>query len=616
MCALAILGLAKQGDTSSYGASLFVLGSLAAAAGAARDREKRSQTWLDGRWLPFVAGALALLASIAMWRALAAQEQANLDRLTHAKTEGVRSAILGRLAGLGETLRLLALEGSRQQLDRDSEWASRLLLSLERLEGVLAIEWIDPRLDAPFRIAPPGLELGPPPQSLGEPEPPSSGLSALGDLRVTRAFPLRPDGFGFRLIVPVPGEQGQLAAVVDARRFFETSLAVGEGQDFVRIEDSGQEIYRKTRSDAEPGTGLHDQVLAMPGGAVWALELAPSAQLVESVLSPVPSVALVLGIVISGLIVATMASRQTERQKTKELSAALRRLETEMQQRRAAEKELQDLNDELEQRVRERTLELSEVNVSLAYENDRRRRIEQYLTRMNANLRQFDAFISHELRQPLAAMQIWIELLESYAEKAMPEKQRGYLRKARDEIYRMGRLIESELELSKATHGDPPTEVVRLGPLVEEVVEQAAPAIRERSGRVEVGELPDVIANPVQMRQLFTNLLDNALKYARPDEPPMVIIERAPAPSENGLDEILVRDNGRGLAEADCKIIFEPFRRNEAKAQGSGLGLAICRRIVEHHGGSIWCEGEPGQGSIFHVALPSAREERVPGPAE
>ncbi len=231
----------------------------------------------------------------------------------------------------------------------------------------------------------------------------------------------------------------------------------------------------------------------------------------------------------------------------------------------------------------------------------RLRWLELHLDRMSKNRRQFESFISHELRQPLGALQIWIELLESFAAQ-WPDKPRGYLKKARDEIQRMGHVIETELEISKATHGAPPIELVRLGPLVDEVVAEAAPRARAANAQIEEGELPDVIGDPAQIRQLFKNLIDNALESREPTRSLVVRIESATS-SEPGMNEILVRDTGRGLEPGESETIFQPFRQAAPKGSG-GLGLAICRRIVEHHGGSIRAEGTPGEGSVFHVLLP------------
>jgi signal transduction histidine kinase len=276
-------------------------------------------------------------------------------------------------------------------------------------------------------------------------------------------------------------------------------------------------------------------------------------------------------------------------------------------ERESAEARLQHLNLELERRVRERTEALSRANASLALENERRRRIEHHLTRVNAHIRQFDGFISHELRQPLAALLIWIELLESQAERDGPAKQREYLRKARSEIDRMARLIDNELELAKATHGDLPTDNVDLGSLLREVVQEAQPHIREVSAQVEIGPLPAIVGNPLQLRRAFAILIDNALRHRRPNAAPRIDIESRAPEGQDALSEILVRDNGTGIADSDYEKIFDPFRRVDPNGEGGGLNLAICRRIIEHHGGTIRAEGGSHGGAVFRLTLPSTR---------
>ncbi|MBV9122282.1 MAG: hypothetical protein JO112_02840, partial [Planctomycetes bacterium] len=128
------------------------------------------------------------------------------------------------------------------------------------------------------------------------------------------------------------------------------------------------------------------------------------------------------------------------------------------------------------------------------------------------------------------------------------------------------------------------------------------------------GDLPTVAADPLQMRQLFQNLIANGLKFHRPDQPPLVRVEARPlADGEgpwNGIGpvwQISVQDNGIGFEEQYLDRIFEVFQRLHGRSEyeGTGIGLAICRKIVERHGGSITARSEPGHGARFIVTLPS-----------
>jgi signal transduction histidine kinase len=128
--------------------------------------------------------------------------------------------------------------------------------------------------------------------------------------------------------------------------------------------------------------------------------------------------------------------------------------------------------------------------------------------------------------------------------------------------------------------------------------------IEETGGRVEVAGLPSVEADPLQMRQVFQNLIGNALKFHRPDAPPVVIVRAA----EEGPERVTIRveDNGIGFEERFLERIFQPFVRLQGRFgyEGNGMGLAICRKIVERHGGTLTAQSTPEVGSKFLVTLP------------
>jgi signal transduction histidine kinase len=127
--------------------------------------------------------------------------------------------------------------------------------------------------------------------------------------------------------------------------------------------------------------------------------------------------------------------------------------------------------------------------------------------------------------------------------------------------------------------------------------------VAERGATVEIGELPEVEADPSQLQRVFQNLLANAIKYTAPDVAPQVVVSGQAA---TGGWELAVADNGIGIAPSDAESVFEMFARVGAPAEyrGTGLGLAICRRIVERHGGRLAVEPNPRGGSVFRLVLP------------
>jgi light-regulated signal transduction histidine kinase (bacteriophytochrome) len=144
-----------------------------------------------------------------------------------------------------------------------------------------------------------------------------------------------------------------------------------------------------------------------------------------------------------------------------------------------------------------------------------------------------------------------------------------------------------------------------LGRIAREVIGDLETVIADEGGRVEVGELPVIEADPLLMRQLLQNLLGNALKYRKKDEAPVVRLSGSQA--GNRYWRIMVADNGIGFNELYAEKIFKMFERLHGKGEykGSGIGLAICRKIAERHGGTIAATGATGKGATFTITLPA-----------
>jgi signal transduction histidine kinase len=184
-------------------------------------------------------------------------------------------------------------------------------------------------------------------------------------------------------------------------------------------------------------------------------------------------------------------------------------------------------------------------------------------------------------------------------------------------------LINDLLTFARVTSQAKPYVEVNLARTAREVVADLEARILDSGGRVEVGDLPRLDADPMQMRQLLQNLLGNALKFHRPDEPPVLQVEGRVLPDGAGATrndtpagevcEITVRDNGIGFDEKYLDRIFAPFQRLHGRGEyeGTGMGLAICRKIVERHGGTITARSAPGRGATFIVLLP--RRQRKGG---
>lgn len=259
-------------------------------------------------------------------------------------------------------------------------------------------------------------------------------------------------------------------------------------------------------------------------------------------------------------------------------------------------------NDDLERRVGERTADLASANESLL--------------RSNQELEQFAAVASHDLQEPLRKIQAFGDRLHAKCAEGLGEQGREYVERMRVSATRMRALIDALLGYSRVTTKAQPFIAVDLALEAANVVSDLEARLRQTGGRVDLGPLPTVEADPLQMRQLLQNLVGNGLKFHKPGEPPVVRVggRVLNGAAGNGLApccEIAVSDNGIGFEEQYLDRIFEVFQRLHGRQEyeGTGMGLAICRKIVERHGGSITARSVPGQGTTFLVTLPMRQPE-------
>lgn len=222
---------------------------------------------------------------------------------------------------------------------------------------------------------------------------------------------------------------------------------------------------------------------------------------------------------------------------------------------------------------------------------------------MNRELQEFAFVASHDLQEPLRKIQAFCERVCTRHSGNLDEQGQDYLSRVRKAAQRMQALIDDLLKYSRVSRRYEPYEVVDLNGVVDESVADLRVLLEESGGEVRVGQLPRVEADPVQMRQLFENLIGNALKF-RGALPPVVTVSSEP--DLEGGYRILVEDNGIGFDEKYLDRIFAPFQRLHGRSAyaGTGMGLAICRKVVERHGGSITARSVPGTGTAFIVTLP------------
>ena len=226
------------------------------------------------------------------------------------------------------------------------------------------------------------------------------------------------------------------------------------------------------------------------------------------------------------------------------------------------------------------------------------------LEQRNEELQEFAAVASHDLQEPLRKISAFGERLKTQAGESLDAEARDSLSRMLHASRRMSQLIEGLLNLSRVTTKGFPFKKTHLGEVVAEVLKDLEVRIREAGAHVDVGDLPTLHADRLQMRQLFQNLIANALKFRNADRPPLVSITGEH--DQDTMWRIAVSDNGIGFDEKYLARLFRPFQRLHGRNEyeGSGMGLAICKRIVQRHGGEITARSTPGAGSTFVVTLP------------
>ncbi|MFC7215769.1 PAS domain S-box protein [Saliphagus sp. GCM10025334] len=273
------------------------------------------------------------------------------------------------------------------------------------------------------------------------------------------------------------------------------------------------------------------------------------------------------------------------------------------------------------QRADGSTVSLSITFSEIVYENDRyftgvirditnrkkrERQLEranERLTRSNKRLEQFAHAASHDLQEPLRMVSSYLQLIEQRYEDDLDADGMDYLEFAVGGADRMRAMIEGLLEYSRIETGGKPLEPTDLDAVFEDVLDDLEVQIERSNATITSDSLPQVRGDRTQLRQLFQNLLDNAMTYSG-DEPPQIHVSA----ERDGTEWVVsVCDEGIGLDPAHDSRVFEVFQRLHSREEypGSGIGLALCKRIVERHGGDIWVDAEPGEGATFSVTLPA-----------
>ncbi len=231
------------------------------------------------------------------------------------------------------------------------------------------------------------------------------------------------------------------------------------------------------------------------------------------------------------------------------------------------------------------------------------KKIIRQLEQKNKELEQYAYVASHDLQEPLETISSFVGLMNIKYQDQLDDRGKKYLGFIVQATLRMKRLVTELLEYSRVGKKEN-FATINLNELLQSVVTDLKDLIEKNNARIEYSKLPALSANETELKQLFQNLISNAIKFRKKDTSPLIVIS---SEKKESCWQFELKDNGIGIDKKFHERIFTIFQRlhNRSEYEGTGIGLALCKKIVEIHGGNIWVESEAGNGSTFYFTIKS-----------
>lgn len=501
-------------------------------------------------------------------------ESARIALTVEAESYAARSRLIRKVDAMLQTLRKVHDYWETHASLPRNEWLPYPDADLDQFSGLETLLWVDESSGRQFlRTArQPALNVTPGPgqeiiiQTLRGAVKDVLGEAMLGPYATD-------DGYRIRVVMKRGPASGLLIAELHAPSMFRELLRDESPGYAVTVKWRDTTLFKRDEAAVEiPGDWTREGMIRTSMGELLQVSHTPTAELAASLMTPVLAAVLPLGFAITALLALLIYENG--------------RVNVRAQAARQAERQVAELNKGLEGLVAERTEALED---------------------RNADLVTITESVMHDLRNPLNAISVNLALIEQRMGGAPDEETREAVQRSTSGVRRMAEILERVVGLALSAKSTFQRETLSMTELVAKKFAQLQSLEPPPPAVLELGALPEVEADDTLVRILLLNLIGNALRYTRDNDPRQISVSSEGDPS-TGVT-FCVRDNGCGLDAEDAKRIFAPFEKSERsrRSDGMGLGLAIAERIVKRHGGTIWAEGARGEGLAVYFTLAPAR---------